>query len=338
VADAEPVDGAPALQVIRAGLLDLLVDQGRHGWQRFGMPQGGPADAESYRVAAILAGGGTGAESLAAIEVTAAGPVLEAVGSACRLAVVSAGEADVTVQRGDGGDEPVPPFTSVTLRPGDRLAIGRIGHVLRAYIAVRGGIDVPPQLGSRSTCLRGGTTGLLARPLRPGDLLPLDASACEPRGPERSMAPPAILFDRSPLAILDGPQKDHLRRADARSLLRKTTVFRAAAAIDRTGIRLEGPAFPLRFGADVASQGCPAGALQVTGDGSAILLGPDRGTTGGYAIPAVVASWDLPRLGRIRPGGIVRFDHVDSVDLAEATGTIRARAIEELAETVTYVF
>ena len=337
MADAERSDAAPALQVIRAGLLDLLVDPGRRGWQRFGMPQGGPADAESYGVAAILAGG-AGTESAAATEVTAAGPVLEAVGGACRVAVACAGEVAATVQRGDGTKEPVPPFTSATLRPGDRLAIGLVRHVLRAYVAVRGGIDVPPQLGSRSTCLRGGTTGLLARALRPGDLLPLDPSACEPRGPERTMVAPAFLSDRSPLAILDGPQKDRLRRADAHALLRKTTVFRAAAAIDRTGIRLEGPPFPLRFGADVASQGCPAGALQVVGDGSAILLGPDRGTTGGYAIPAVVASWDLPRLGRIRPGGIVRFDHVDSLELAEAARTIRARAMDGLADAVTYVF
>ncbi|HET9050345.1 MAG TPA: urea carboxylase, partial [Candidatus Dormibacteraeota bacterium] len=73
MADREPPDRHPALRVVRAGILDLLVDSGRRGWQRFGMPPGGPADEESFHLAGVLAGAGAGAPG-AAIEVTAAGP------------------------------------------------------------------------------------------------------------------------------------------------------------------------------------------------------------------------------------------------------------------------
>ena len=81
------------------------------------------------------------------------------------------------------------------------------------------------------------------------------------------------------------------------------------------------------------SQGCPAGALQVTGDGMPILLGPDRGTTGGYAIPAVVTRVDLPRLGRIRPGATLRFRRVE-VEAAEALFAERAAVLRRAAATL----
>ncbi|HET9050095.1 MAG TPA: allophanate hydrolase, partial [Candidatus Dormibacteraeota bacterium] len=71
-------------------------------------------------------------------------------------------------------------------------------------------------------------------------------------------------------------------------------------------------------------------AVQVTGDGTAILLGPDRGTTGGYAVPAVVAAVDVPRLGRLRPGAPVRFRRVD-VDAAEALRAERATVVRRAA-------
>ena len=323
-------DAEPGLRVRRPGLLDLVVDAGRRGWQRFGMPQGGPADAEAYRIATLLADGPEGGDA-AAIEVTAHGPDLVAIG-ACRVAVASAGEVDVAVIRGGEREEPVPELTSATLRPGDVLRVGRIRGVLRAYIAVCGGIAVTPQLGSRGACLRGGTAGILARPLRRGDLLPLDPAACDPSGPETTLPRPASFDDHSPLSLCDGPQADRLSPAGARAVFAGTTPFRAAAAVDRAGIRLEGPAIQLREGHDVASQGCPAGALQLTSPGSAILLGPDRGTTGGYAIPAVVARFDLPRLGRIRPGQEVRMTRIADADRADEMSRARAAALDAQAD------
>lgn len=320
----------PCLRVVRAGILDLLVDGGRRGWERFGMPAGGPADPEAFHLAGLLAGA---TDADAAIEVTATGPELQAVGGACRVAVACAGDVALTVVRDGRLDEPARQLTTVTLHPGDRIRVGPVRGALRAYVAVAGGVQVAPQLGSRSASLRGGTTGLLARPLRGGDVLPLDARRCAPRGPELELDGPPMPGAGDPLRLAEGPQADRLARSSAALLDGEGLPFRAGAASDRSGLRLEGPALELVGGADVPSQGCPAGALQVTGDGMPILLGPDRGTTGGYAIPAVVIRVDLPRLGRIRPGATVRFLRVD-VEAAEAMLAERAAVLRRAAETL----
>lgn len=294
------------------------------------MPPGGPADVEAYRVATLLAGG-PDSSNAAAIEVTATGPELEAIGGPCRVAVACAGDVGVAVIRAGGGEEAVAPLTSTTLRPGDVLHVGRVRDVLRAYVAVSGGITVEPQLGSRSACTRGGLEGLLARALRQGDVLPLDPATCEGRGLESTMPRPQRFDDQSPLAVCDGPQSDRLSTDDARALFDGSTVFRAATAIDRTGVRLEAPRITLRGGHDVASQGCPAGALQIASAESAIVLGPDRGTTGGYAIPAVVARFDLARVGRIRPGAAVRMTRIDNAEHADELGRLRSAELDDLA-------
>ena len=293
---------------------------------RWGVPGGGPADVEAFEVAQRLCGAADGS---AGLELTAMGPVLECRGGSCRVAVAAAGEVEAAVERGDGAREALRTPRSVTLHPGDRLHVGAIRATLRAYVAVGGGIGVEAQLGSRNALLRGGTDGLLARGLRTGDELPTGGH--DPDGPDLELEPPAWLVDRSPLRITPGPQADRLGAA-GRAALEPSAIHRAGTDVDRTGVRLQGTPFgSLRGGADVATQGCPPGALQVTGDGSAILLGVDRGTTGGYAVPAVVASVDLPRLGRIRPGGLVRFQEVE-VEAAEVLARARRRLLDSLGE------
>ncbi len=44
------------------------------------------------------------------------------------------------------------------------------------------------------------------------------------------------------------------------------------------------------------------GAIQVPPDGLPLVLGPDRPTTGGYPVVAVVVDADLDRLAQVAPG------------------------------------
>ena len=104
-----------------------------------------------------------------------------------------------------------------------------------------------------------------------------------------------------------GPHQDRLTERGRRTLL--DTEFTVSPRSDRTGLRLEGAPVERR-GGEVDSSGCPPGAIQLPAGGQLIVLGPDRGTTGGYPVVATVISADLPRLGRLRPGQRVRFARV----------------------------
>jgi biotin carboxyl carrier protein len=123
--------------------------------------------------------------------------------------------------------------------------------------------------------------------------------------------------------LLLGPQQDAFTRRGIQTLL--GSAYTMAPESDRMGYRLEGPAIEHRGRADIVSDGTPAGAVQVPGDGHPLVLLADRGTTGGYAKIATVITADLPRLGQCRAGDRVFFD---------AVGEDEARAALHRAETL----
>jgi allophanate hydrolase subunit 2 len=49
------------------------------------------------------------------------------------------------------------------------------------------------------------------------------------------------------------------------------------------------------------------GAVEVTTDGTPIVLGPDHPTTGGYPVLAVLRPASQAALARRRPGAAIRF-------------------------------
>lgn len=313
------------LRVVDAGVRTLIVDAGRFGAARMGIPRSGAADREALLLANALCGNPPEA---AAIEMAVRGPRLAVEADVCTVAL--AGDAPVTLER-DGRRTEVASWRSHTVYRGDRVAIGATHNVLGAVLAVGGGgIAVAPRLGSRSTSLRGGVPGLLARTLQPGDLLPLDPTGATGARPGLVLDAPGgiALLPTGRLRVLAGPQSDALGDAGWRTLTGSS--WRVSPRSDRTGLRLEGPRLALRAGADVPSQGCPVGAVQLTGDGVPTILGVDRGTTGGYCVPAVVASVDIPVLGRLRPGAEVKLE---LVDLPAALALLRRRADELMALT-----
>jgi allophanate hydrolase subunit 2 len=82
-----------------------------------------------------------------------------------------------------------------------------------------------------------------------------------------------------------------------------TSVWTVRADSDRVGIRLDGPALRRRApDRELPSEPMVTGALQVPPDGRPVILGPDRPSTGGYPVIAVVVDDDLDRLAQLRPG------------------------------------
>src|SRR5581483_2438553 len=155
--------GQMALKVLRAGVLSTLQDLGRWGSQRIGVPVSGAMDRYSHRLANLLVGND---ETEATVEMTLVGPGFTATREV--LIAVCGAEFDARVN-----GQPFPKARPVLVRAGSTLDFGRCRRGCRAYLAVAGGFQVDPVLGSRSTFIRGGFGGWHGRALKRGDLLPV---------------------------------------------------------------------------------------------------------------------------------------------------------------------
>ncbi|MGY1602322.1 5-oxoprolinase subunit C family protein, partial [Geodermatophilus sp. SYSU D00815] len=188
----------------------------------------------------------------------------------------------------------------LTLPAGAELALDAPPVGLRSYLAVRGGVDVPPVLGSRSTDL---LSGLGPAALRAGDLLPVGTDAGEE--PVVDVAPVAAPSDRPVLPVLPGPRRDWLT-GEAWSRL-VTAVWAVSPDSDRVGARLTGPRLERARDGELPSEGLVPGAVQVPPDGAPVLFLADHPVTGGYPVLAVVTTAGLAAAAQLRPGDEVRF-------------------------------
>jgi len=297
-----------ALIVQSAGPFTTVQDLGRIGHQASGIPVSGALDPVSLRIANALVGNEGGE---AALEMRLAGPVLKVAASRVRVALCGVSSPLQIL-----APEPreVASWQSVTLTQGTVFRAAPFKDSITAYLAVEGGIDVAPVLGSRSTCLRAGFGGLEGRMLADGDTLPLAMDGPGAR-PDLRLERPFDLAAPAKLRIVLGPQDDYFTQAAIDTLL--SAEFRVTNEADRMGLRLAGPALAHEAGYDITSDGIATGAIQVPGDGQPIILLADHQTTGGYPKIATVISADLPALGRLAPGTALRFA---AVSVAEAQG------------------
>lgn len=281
------------IEVLQPGPLTTVQDLGRAGLAHLGVPRSGAADAGSLRRANQLAGN---PDDAAALEVTLG-----------RLALRFETEAVVAVT---GAPAPltlsgaaVPLETSLRVRAGSVLRLGSPSAGLRSYLAIDGGIDVPPVLGSRAADPR---SGLGPPRLRAGQRLPVSQARYLS---SRALAEQPLAIEANPvvLRVVAGPRDDWFSPSAMAAL--GSGSYQVTPASDRTGLRLAGP--PLRRSAgrpgELPSEGMATGSLQVTHDGQPILLLADHPTTGGYPVIAVVVSADLGLAAQLRPGQQLRF-------------------------------
>jgi biotin-dependent carboxylase-like uncharacterized protein len=287
------------IRVVDPGPQTTVQDLGRFGHLRRGIPPSGPVDVRAFVVANRLVGN---PDNAAALECTVLGPRFT-VERACTIAVTGA-EAPVTVN-----DAPAAAWTRVPLKPGDAVRVGTARAGVRIYVAIAGGLEVPLVLGSRATYLRGRLGGLEGRALRRGDTLALGPMPADP--PARRLDPEDIpALDAEPeIRVVLGPQDDRFTQAGIEAFL--AGGYQMLPQSDRMGARLAGPRIEHRRGHDIISDGIALGAIQVPGDGQPIVLLVDRQSTGGYTKVATVGSFDIGRIGQVKPGQRVRFRAVE---------------------------
>lgn len=303
--------GVPALEIITPGPQSLIQDLGRPGFGDLGVSPAGAADAAGARQANRLVGNPPGD---AVLETVLGGLSVRARGEL--TAALTGAPADAEIRSG-GASRPAPLYAPFPLHDGESLHLGTPEAGLRTYLAVRGGIDVPPVLGSRSTDLM---SGIGPSPLDAGTVLPVGAAD---RGrvvgqPEPPTLHPALSqggTDGAPvvLRVTPGPRDDWFTPQSLAALTGQD--WAVTAESNRIGVRLDTSAggTPLERSRteELPSEGVVAGSLQVPPSGLPVLFLADHPVTGGYPVIAVVVPEDLPVAAQLPPGTTVRFQAVD---------------------------
>jgi antagonist of KipI len=309
-----------------AGFLTSVQDLGRTGYRQSGISIGGALDFHALRVANALVGNEDGA---AGLEATLGNLRLRF--DDPRVVAWCGGAFAVTI-----GGENFPPGHAGLVEKDEELIMTAPKAGSRAWLAISGGIDVPPVLGSRSTDLRGNFGGYEGRALRDGDVISLFKErrfeTADLIGRRFQTAAPWISEWSAPtpwaattnrdriLRVVRGANWDRFAPEAKMSLL--TTPFTVTPDSDRMAARLEGPDLPRLDSSDLLSEAVVPGTLQVPPNGKPILLLGDCQTIGGYPKIAHVITVDLPIAAQLWPGILVRFHEVS---LAEAQELLRER-------------
>jgi biotin-dependent carboxylase-like uncharacterized protein len=297
-----------------AGLLTTVQDRGRWGYQAFGMPVSGAMDVYSLMAGNAVVCNDPGA---AALEITLLGPSVR-FGSS-RLFCVTGGNLSPRLN----GSE-VPLWEGVIAREGDLLSFHGAVEGARAWLCISGGMDTPPVMGSRSTCLRAGIGGHQGRKLMAGDVIPLGKPDRLWYRGEGFSIPFRFRHkvDQCPaIRVIPGPQEEMISPAGLDTFY--GSVFRVSPESDRMGYRLEGGRVDHAGGADIISDAIPCGAVQVPGHGSPIVMLADRQTTGGYPKISVAIGADIPLLAQLSPGDSLSFR---KTGITEAETELRSMA------------
>ncbi len=321
---------SPAIDVVAPGMQTTVQDYpGRIGLWDVGVPPSGPMDALAFRLANRIVGN---PESAAALEITLSGPTLK-----FRTAtVVAVCGADMQPEL-DG--TPLPYGQPVEVPAGATLRFASAsGPGMRAYFAVRGGIDAPVYLGSKSTFFLGKFGGPFGRALAKGDVLRIAAS--DPEEAPRPAAPATVptLGSEWRIGVLYGPHgaPDYFTDNDIETFF--NTAWTVHHNSDRTGVRLIGPKpeWARKDGGEaglhpsnIHDNAYAIGTVDFTGD-MPVILGPDGPSCGGFVCPATIIHAELWKLGQLRPG-----DHVSFVPLTLEDSELYTAQVEESLRSLT---
>ncbi len=319
-----------SILVLKPGMLSSFQDLGRVGYQQLGVPCAGVMDQRAHQFANLLVGNDSDDASL---EITLMGPTLQFT-QACCIALAG---ADLSAEL---NGHPIALNRPLIIRAQDTLSFGRRKSGTRAYLAVHGGFDLKPVLGSNSTFMRSAMGGWHGRALKRADQIPL-LHPLAPEGLEdlaldlwsiKVYLPAALAPSiRHTIRIVPGHQWPDFTEESRRALVEG--VFSITPDSERMGYRLQGPQVKLTTPRQMISEATTFGTIQVPAGGQPIVLMADRQTTGGYPKIAYVASVDLPVLAQMGPGDSLRFETI-TLDYAQALDATRCLAFARLARTL----
>jgi antagonist of KipI len=286
-------------ELTKSGFFTTVQDLGRFGFQRYGVPVSGAMDTYALTAANLLVGN---KPSDACLEITLIGPELLFLSEA-QIALTGATFYPMV------NEERVACWQTLQVHRGEVLSFGSSQNGCRAYLAVRGGINVPVVLGSRSTYVRGGFGGSQGRQLRAGDVLEAHESTAPLTSGFAVPTEAVPEYTRELLVeVVLGPQTACFTEQGLETFL--SSAYEVTTESDRMGYRLDGAEVERRDLMDIVSDALPVGAIQVPRNSRPIILMRDAQTTGGYPKIAVVTTPDVSRLGQAKPRDRIRFSRV----------------------------
>lgn len=284
------------ITILQSGAFTTIQDQGRWGYQAYGMPIAGAMDRYASQVANLLAGNPMNA---AVIEMTGTGAFFKF--DEEQMVAVCGGD-----MQGLLNNVPVLNWSSFKIPRRGELRFSEAVSGYRTYLAVRGGFDVPMVLASRSTCTPAKVGGYEGRMLRQGDVLHVGQDydfAVQP-GTLTDIYIPQYT-ESIQLRVILGPQDDMFSQGALDTFFGKS--YKVTEQSDRTGYRLKGPKIKHMGKADIISEAIWLGAIQIPADGMPFIMTADHQTTRGFAKLGSVIQVDLAKLAQAGPGDNIRF-------------------------------
>ncbi len=308
--------GVESIEILSPGLQTTVQDLGRFGFGRYGVAPSGALDSFALRIGNLLA---DNPENQACLETTLMGLRIKALTDV--LIAVTGANLQPRVDK-----LPLEMWCSHILKKGEILSFNGPSSGCRSYIALGGGIDVPPVLGSKSTSLPSGFGGFQGRALEAGAILFSDSSQAKLMAGQRKFEARWIptYSGKWIVRVIWGPQDDDFTEEARQTFLK--SCYRVSSESDRTGIRLDGPLIQRKadIPESIISEGQISGNIQVPGDGKPIIILGET-VSGGYRKIATVISADLPLLGQIRPGDEINFKSISVDEAIQALRKMESR-------------
>jgi len=300
-----------SIRIIKQGILDIVQDAGRYGYQHLGINPGGVADRLAFSVANMLVGN---KEDEAVIELHY--PASSILFEEDAMIALSGADFNACIN-----SEAIPINTPVLVGKGSVLEFIRPIHGCRCYLSVKGGFQTGEWLGSYSTNTKAQAGGYKGRGLIAGDTLLFKNDFSFPKtiagksflalGWRADVAP--LYLQQPVIRICRGNEYDQLTEASRELLI--NTAFTITHENDRMGCRLLGISLQKKAETELVSSAVTRGTIQLLPGGQLIILTADHQTTGGYPRIAHVVSADMPTLAQQQPGGTLGFKWID---IAEA--------------------
>ncbi len=291
-----------AFTVKNAGFLTTIQDQGRNGYRSMGVSVSGAMDKASAALANMLIGN---SYKEAVLECMAMGPVLS-FSKDTQIAITGAG----TTPKINGVE--VKEYKAIKINAGDELSFGPVTQGMFIYIAFENGIDVPKELGSRSTHMRTQMGGLEGRKLVKGDCLflrkPFNKTSVKNREEDfgKILSFRTVWHKEITLRVIPDRFESRFTKKGIDTFY--SSQYTVSTSCDRMGYRLEGEKIEHIDGADIITDVVIMGSVQITPKGQPIIMMADCQTTGGYTRIGNIISEDLPKLAQCTPGCKIKFE------------------------------
>lgn len=307
------------ITIQKAGILATIQDIGRFGYAQYGVITSGAMDKWSMQVANILVGN---QRHEAVIEVTLGQTAM----TFHTDAVIAVYGADLQATL---NDKSLPLGRPVQIYSGDRLSFGYSLQGCRACIAIRGGINVPAVMNSKSTYLRAQLGGYKGRALQKGDTIHITSHTLHTK--TKAFYP--LRKVSSTIRVLPHVESQQFTEASQKTFFEYH--YTIAHEADRMGYRLEGPSLTRTMPQEILSEAVLEGTIQVTNDGQPVILLADHQTTGGYPRIGQVAAVDIPALAQQKPGDTVQFQPITLENAIKAL-RIQQQALLRLEQALMY--